>query len=164
MIDQYGELISTLLHNAGCTMPLGFRHGCILVTETIEFDAADKALQYFCNFGGNGWLCTAESAEILSFNKESSSLTDQWPRWGELVTGDRKKSLSLRHTGSCWTITLLEDAPASAKEGLILPVQYLGRKCPLTYDVFYDLNTVNGVDQYTAICSRFTGFAAGGTQ
>lgn len=129
-----------------------------IVVHCRSYDTAAAALAAFAGFGGQGWLCTAEErqAEIFS-NLQGQPVKGRWPRWGELVNGER--SLHLRHTGHCWTLAELrtEEDP----EGVLIETHYLGEGRLLRYQVSYPLTAVDGLMQHRPHCSRFLGFAQG---
>ena len=139
-------------------------NGIIRVKEHFSCGSPEQAMKEFRGFNGSsGWLCTAESKKIYTIPSDiPAKYENSWPRWGELVSQDGKTSLHLRHNGSNWTVTVLEGVDSesgdSSVDSIICKTSLPGRKGQtLQYHVLYEPVSVNGLEQYTATVSRFTG-------
>ncbi len=125
---------------------------------------ADDALKAFTNFGGQGWLCTADCNEVQIFD-ENSDIQGKWPRWGEVYNSETGKSLHLRYLGEHWLlVTYSRVKDQKEPHGIITREKLLG-KCKgvdrmLVYEVFYRLEeeTKLAPAQYRPYNSRFIGF------
>jgi hypothetical protein len=151
------NVVEDLLKELGLTYPSSVSSGRIKA-NCRHFPDADSTLQAFIAFGGQGWLCTAESPTIEEFNGSGLIKPEgQWPRWGELVNGEI--SLHLRHTGAGWSLVELWEVADS--EGILMKKHYLGKNNRLNYHVFYELQETNGELSYRPRLSRFLGFSKG---
>ncbi len=142
-------------------------NGVIRIKGHFSCAGPEQAMELFQKFdGSSGWLCTAESKKIYIIRPDMpAEYENDWPRWGELVSQDGKTSLHLRHNGSNWTVTLLEGVKGepgdSPVDSIICKTSLPGHGWTLQYHVLYEPVSVNGLEQYTATLSRFTGLKKG---
>ena len=155
-----GLLNACALNDYGAFNPGGLR----LTDQSGRVETAAEAIEKFCAFGGQGWLCIAENPEILILPDQSGALDEFcsqakpcWPRCGELVND--KKSLHLRQINHSWEISVLEDDKAS--DGVWRDTSLLatngGR---LRYRVGYELCNHGGLEEFRPTISRFLGFSS----
>jgi len=124
-----------------------------------EVASAEEAMARFLAFGGEGWLCTAESREIHTLRSTSPWSPEfrrkPWPLWGELVYGER--SLHLRRTSDGWSLVTLTSNKNI--EGIVLETSYLAKGGGrMRYLVAYTLQTINDLEELRPDACRFLGF------
>jgi hypothetical protein len=137
-----------------------------LVNEATVFDAAE-AMRRFLSFGGQGWLCTAESRSILHTQPGGAwpPPASAWALQGEVANGLR--SLHLRRTPAGWHLATLEEIEATPAAGATscLVDSYLHTPVPalrLCYTVAWFPVWIGtpgtGHEELRPAASRFTGF------
>lgn len=129
-------------------------------TSFEEVATAEEAMALFLAFGGEGWLCTAESREIHTLQSGSPWSPEfrrkPWPLWGELVNGEN--SLHLRRTSDGWSLITLTSN--KVKEGIVLETSFLARgDRRMRYLVAYRMQTLNNIEELRPETCRFLGFA-----
>ncbi len=86
--------------------PEAFSADSYLVEET-TVDNPKQALESFMAAGGQGWLCTTASREIIVFEGGQTPKVDGWPIEGEKAADDGKTSVHLCRSGNGWLLTTI---------------------------------------------------------
>lgn len=154
MHELTAAIVRELFDELDLSLPSTVQAGCITAEETL-FHEASEALFAFTEFGGLGWLYTAESSAPEIFDGTTEIVPDgTWPRWGELVK--ENTSLHLRHIGAGWSLTRLETT--SEPKGLLLQTHFLAENTLLEYEVYHEHQMIEGMLQLRPSLARFTGF------
>ena len=135
---------------------------------------ATEAMQAFLSFGGEGWLCTADSRDV--FHSAPGGVwpppDSVWPLHGELAKedGGRKLSLHLRRTPRGWSLVWLEETGATDGRSCLVETRLHRHKekpeeksrLLLCYTVAWTPewigDTANGHEELRPTAYRFAGF------
>lgn len=156
MIDAVSKLLLALPEIDPQWLKEALRRGTLARTESYYDDPA-SALEAFSNFGGQGWLCTAERKKVeIIEDARQQRIDKEFPLWGELVTPGT--SLHLRQAGEGWSLTTISDN--REENGILLDKQLIGvAGTTLFYRVAYTIQSLNGLEELRPLASRFLGFS-----
>ena len=129
----------------------------VISSESEYSDDPARVLQSFLEFGGEGWLCLAQTPEILVFPRDAGMVPpDGWPVCGELANGG--SSLHISRAGKGWCVSHLTEMPDG--DGVVLSRTLLrrGGGGVLSYDVSCAARDLGGLTEWKPEQYRFTGF------
>nr|WP_321500831.1 hypothetical protein [uncultured Dethiosulfovibrio sp.] len=129
-----------------------------LKSSTERLSDPAEAIGLFNSFGGEGWICTASTSDIIRFSPSAPLMVSGgWPICGEAVKG--KESLHLNRCDSGWELVTVSREDSNDDHDTILSSSFTAKGGGrLRYETYWGLADVAGQVELRPVGFRFVGF------